>query len=111
MNRLVNQLEHEIQPALRRVNDVSGDVSRVTTLAVAQLERVDQMTAQLAERCERMISVGQEALVDPLRQGVALLHGLRVAIGALRDAAGDSRRAPAESEGRVSDDQEALFIG
>ena len=50
VNRLVDQVEKEIKPALTRVNAVSGDVNRVTTLAVAQLERVDQLFAQFAER-------------------------------------------------------------
>ena len=108
VDRLVEQVEKEIQPALSRVNDVTGDVTRVTSLAVAQLERADQLFAHVAERCEHLMAVGQDAVVEPLRRSAALLHALRVAMVALLGAARESRRAPTEP---VGEDQEALFIG
>ncbi len=108
VNRLVDQIEKEIQPALSRVNDASGDVTRMTSLAVAQLERADQLFARFAERCEHVMAVSQDAVVEPLRRSVALLHGLRAALTALRDAARASRRKPGEP---VGEDEDALFIG
>ena len=108
VNRLVDQVEKEIKPALTRVNAVSGDVNRATSLAVAQLERVDQLFGQFAERCDHLMSVAQDAVVAPVRQGVALLQGMRAALVALRGVAGVGPSGAAE---RVGDDDEALFIG
>ena len=108
VNRLVDQVEKEIKPALIRVNAVSGDVNRVTTLAVAQLERVDQLFAQFAERFDHLMSVAQDAVVAPVRQGAALLQGMRATLVALRGVAGGG---PSDAGERVGDDDEALFIG
>ena len=107
VNRLVDQVEKEIKPALTRVNAVSGDVNRVTTLAVAQLERVDQLFAQFADRFDHLMSVAQD-VVAPVRQGAALLQGMRAALVALRGVAGGGPPGAAE---RAGDDDEALFIG
>ena len=108
VNRLVDQVEREIQPALSRVNTASGDMTRATALAVAQLERADQLFARFADRFERLVSVGQDVVVEPVRQGIALLQGLRAALTVLRRAGGDPRAEPAEP---ISEDQEGLFIG
>ena len=108
MDRVVHQIETEIQPALKRVNDASGDVTRMTSLAVAQLERADQLFARFAERCDQLMVLGQDAIVEPLRRSGALLQGLRSALMSLRESA---RRSPPDPGDRVGDDQEALFIG
>ena len=108
VNRLVDQVEKEIKPALNRVNVMSGDVNRATSLAVAQLERVDQLFGQFAERFDHLMEVAQDAVVAPVRQGVALLQGMRAALAALRGVAGV---APSGAAERVGDDEEALFIG
>ena len=53
VHRLVDQVEEEIKPALIRVNEISGDMNRATSLAVAQLERVDELLEQFAGRADR----------------------------------------------------------
>ena len=111
IDRLVDQIENQIQPALSRVNDASGDVTRVTSLAVAQMERVDQLVARFVERSDQVMAVGQDAILEPLRRSAAVLQGLRVALISLRDMARESRRAPAQPGSAVGEDQEALFIG
>ena len=108
VNHLVDQVEKEIKPALNRVNAMSGDVNRATSLAVAQLERVDQLFGQVAKRFDHLMAVAQDAVVAPARQGVALLQGMRAALAALRGIAGV---APSGAAERVGDDEEALFIG
>ena len=109
VDRLIDQIENEIQPALKRVNTISGDAERAASLAVAQVERADQLFAQFAQRIDHLMDIAQEAVVEPVRQGVALLQGFRAAIAALRgsgEPARDTREEPA-----VDEDDEALFIG
>ncbi len=110
VDQLVTVVETEIKPALGRVNDMSGDFNRATSLAVAQVERADQLFARVADRVDRVTLVAQDAVVEPFRQGAALLQGFRVAIAVLREAAGPSG-PPTAPTGSVGDDDEALFIG
>ena len=108
VQRLVDQMETEIKPALTHVNAMSDDINRVTALAVAQLERVDQLFGQFTERSDQLMTVAQEALIGPVRQGAALLQGMRAALAALRRSAGGTQPDSGEP---VGDDEEALFIG
>lgn len=108
VDRLADRIEQEIQPALTRVSTASGDVARVTSLAVAQLERVDHLFARLAGRLDHIMNAGEGAVVEPVRRSLALLHGLRAAIVALREPGRGTPKQRAESR---DDDQEALFIG
>jgi hypothetical protein len=108
VNRLVDKIEKDIEPALNRVNVASGDVTRATSLAVAQLERVDQLFARFTDRFEHLMNVSQDAVVEPLRRSVALVAGLRAAVTALRDAATGKGDEASEA---VAEDQEPLFIG
>ena len=108
VHHLVDEVEKEIKPALIRVNEISGDMNRATSLAVAQLERVDELLGQFAGRADNLMTLAQDALVTPVRQGVALLQGMRAVLAALRDVVGGASSGSAES---VGDDEEALFIG
>ena len=110
VDRLVTVVETEIKPTLGRVNDMSGDVNRATSLAVAQVERADQLFARVAERVDNVTLVAQDVVVEPVRQGAALLQGLRVAIATLREVAG-SPRTPTARTGSAGDDDEVLGIG
>ncbi len=106
LDQIANRVEKDIQPALDRINAVSGDVTRATSLAVAQIERADQLFARFAVRAERLMAVGQDAVIEPVRRSAALIQALRAALEMLRTT---PRDAPAKSA--ADDEQEALFIG
>ena len=106
LDRMADQVQKEILPVIDRVNAVSGDITRATSLAVAQIERADQLFARFAVRAERLMSVGQDAVIEPVRRSAALVHALRAVLESLRGSAGKpSEKTPADEE------QEALFIG
>ena len=110
VDRLVDKVEREIQPTLTKINSMSSDTARATSLAVAQIERADQLFAQIAERVDHVTTVAQDAVVEPVRQGVALLQALRAGLAALRGVG----ETPSQSEHpteRAGEDNEALFIG
>ncbi len=98
VDRLVDQVEHDIKPALQRVNAVSSDVNRVTELAVAQVERADQLMTLVTDRVDRITLVAQDTVVEPVRQGTAVLRGLLAALDALRGK-GTATRSQAEEPG------------
>jgi len=105
VDRMVDLIELELKPALDRVNAMGGDMNRATSLAVAQVERADQLFARVAERVDRITVVTQDAVIEPFRQGSALLEGLRVALGVLRGASTVSQEPPAEGMRSVNDDE------
>lgn len=111
VDRMAEVIELELKPALDQVNAIGGDVSRATSLAVAQVERADELFARVAERVDRITVVTQEAVIEPLRQGSALLEGLRVALSILRGTPTSSPGPLADEVKPVTDEEEALFIG
>ena len=109
VDRMVDVMETELKPALDRVNAMGGDMNRATSLAVAQVERADQLFARVAERVDSVTAVTQDAVIEPFRHGSALLEGFRVALSVLRGS--PSPGQPGDGMRPVAEDEEALFIG
>ena len=107
MDRLAETVEQDLKPLMGRLKEMSGDAARVTSLAVAQAERVDQLFAEFSQRSDHILSLVQNAVVAPAREGMAVLEGLRAGLAALRSLA--ERRASQPSG--TAEDEEALFIG
>ncbi|MYI76075.1 MAG: hypothetical protein F4057_12510 [Acidobacteria bacterium] len=106
LDRMADQVEKDIMPVIDRVNAISGDITRATSLAVAQIERADQLFARFAVRAERLMTVGEDAVMEPVRRSAAIIQALRAALESLRRNPGKAaEKAPADEE------QEALFIG
>ncbi|HIM14508.1 MAG TPA: hypothetical protein EYM31_01950 [Acidobacteria bacterium] len=94
VSRLVDVIEHEIKPTLARVDAVSSDVARVTSLASNQAERLDQITSQLIEKIDEILTVADRSVFAPLKQGAGFLFGLRAALSAFRDESTQSEPPP-----------------
>ena len=107
MDRLAETVEQDLKPLMGRLKEMGGDAARVTSLAVAQAERVDQLFAEFSQRSDHILSLVQNAVVVPAREGMAVLEGLRAGLAALRSLA--ERRASQPSG--TAEDEEALFIG
>ena len=102
---VVGRLEKDVQPALERLTSMSGDAARATSLAAAQVERVDRLLDEVTVRADRALTSVQRAIDAPQREATALVAGVRAAVGALRGA----RRA--RSRQGAFDEDDALFIG
>ncbi|HXH06441.1 MAG TPA: hypothetical protein VNI83_07600, partial [Vicinamibacterales bacterium] len=72
---------------------------RTAALAAAQAERWDRLTADLARRVDETADILQKALVNPAREGLALVAALRAGLAALR------------GRGTRVEEEDALFIG
>ena len=103
VDRLADQVEHEIKPLFTHVNAISRDASRAMALATVQVERVDRLFADLAAKIDQTVATLQSNLIAPAREGRALLAAMRAALGAIRGARARARQARA-------DDEDALFI-
>ena len=106
VERLADQVEREIGPILASVNAIGKDAARAASMATAQVERVDRLFGDAAQRLDTTLGALQTAVAAPAREGAALMSGLSAALEALR--LGLAHRRPSRS--RSADDDDALFI-
>ena len=103
IDRLADQIEHELKPLFVNINAIGRDASRAVALAALQVDRADKLFSDLVMRIEQTAAMLQSTLVAPAREGRALLAALRAALLAVRQARGRAH------QGR-GDDEDALFI-
>jgi hypothetical protein len=112
LETLLGRLETDVQPLLEKVTAISTEAARMSTLATAQVERVDQLFAEIQQRTEHVMTVVQHAIITPAREGAALFGALRSTFAAFRglglksNGAGRQQRPP-----RGVEEDDALFIG
>jgi hypothetical protein len=105
ISRLVGQLEQEMKPLADSLNAMARDAARATALAASQVERVDRLFTELTTKIEHTASTIQKSVLSPLRDGAAVMTGIRTAIEVFRELA--RSRSP---RGR-NEEEDALFIG
>ena len=98
-------VQRDVQPLIAKANEVAGEASKTMTLATAQAEKVDRLVTDLTKRIDETSVVVQQAIVTPAREGMAIVSGIKAALGALRRP--DFRGRP----GRHADEEDPLFIG
>lgn len=104
VDRLANQVEHELKPLLTNLAEVSQNAVRTSSLAVAQVERADQLFASVTQRVDETFTLVQAAIIAPAREGRAILTAVRAAVAAFRELRAARKRSRVE-------DEDALFIG
>jgi hypothetical protein len=104
--RLVEELERDLRPVVDSLNAMARDAARATALAAVQVERVDKLFSDLAVRIEQTAATVQKAIVTPLRDGAAIMAGVKTALTVLMAL---TRRSGAS--GARADEEDALFIG
>jgi hypothetical protein len=104
VERLADQIEHELKPAFVHINAIGRDASRAVALATSQFERVDRLLTDLTQRIEEIVATVQDTVARPAREGKAILNALRAIFGVIREA----RRRSRSRQGTEDDD--VLFI-
>jgi len=104
ISRFVDFVEIEVKPIIGHIDSIARDASRAAGLALAQVERADQLLSDAIQRFEQTLSTIQSLVVGALREGNALMMGFRAVMAAIR---GFQRR---QSTRRRAEDDEALFI-
>ena len=102
VTRFVEDIERDVRPILGHLNSITRDASRVASLAVAQVERADQLLTSAVVKIEDLLANLSDVVVKTMREGNALMMGIRAVMTAI-EALRRRRR------GRGEDD-EALFI-
>lgn len=105
LSRLADQVEREVKPIFGHLNAIGRDAARATALATAQVERADQLFADIAGRVEQTLNTVQASLGRPAREGRALWSAFRAGLQVIREL----RQTPRGRQGR-GEDEDALFI-
>ena len=96
-------LRRELTPLIEKAHRIADDATRVSALALAQVERLDVAINSTVRRIDETITTVQRAIINPVRQGAALMAGVKAAMAVFRAR---------QDRGRYHrDDEDALFIG
>ncbi len=96
-------LRRELTPLIAKAHKIADDAGRVSALALTQVERVDQLFESTALRIDETMQTVQETLIRPVRQGAAVMAGVKAVLAVFRAR---------QDRGRYDrDDDDALFIG
>ena len=106
LDRLLKQVEHEMKPLADSINTIARDAARISSLATGQVERVDRLVTDLTARLEQTATTVQDAILKPLRDGAAIMSGVKAVIDVVRELT----NRPGANRARADED-EALFIG
>jgi hypothetical protein len=104
LGRFVDEVEREVKPIIGHLNSVSRDASRAAAIAVAQVERVDDLCSDVAAKIDQTITTIHSAIVTPAREGRAWLLGFQAVMAALREFRSGSSRSSSR------DEEDGLFI-
>jgi hypothetical protein len=102
---LGTKIERDVRPLIDGATVVAGNAVRASELALAQVERADQIFTDLIQRVEEATRLVRGAILAPAREGRAILAAVGAAIGVVREA----QRARPRAQGLDEDDP--LFIG
>lgn len=105
VSQLVIDLERDVRPIVANLRTLSADAARAAALAASQVDKADHLLSSLSTRVDDALTSIQNALAQPAREGLAILHGLRAALSAFRETGATPRRRPATR------DEDELFIG
>ena len=107
IEQIATQIDRDIKPLIVNLNVVGQEAARAAELAAIQVQRVDALFADVADRIDETASTLQTAILTPAREGMALIQGVKAAFAALKDIR--SAAAPAPAVPHTEDDP--LFIG
>jgi hypothetical protein len=102
VGKFVDIIEQDVRPIIASINSIARDASRVASLAAAQVERADQALSSTVRRVEDLLAHVQTLITNTLREGNALMMGIRAVMAVIRAFQGRRRRR--------AEDDEALFI-
>jgi len=109
VDQLTKQFEQDVKPLLANLTAVTTEAARTAALAARQVERFDQVFAELTARVDQTLAAAQSFVVGPARQGMAIFAGVSALIDSFRGLREASRRRQASRP--AVDEEESLFIG
>jgi len=102
---MAGRFERDVRPIIANLQKVSEEAARASAQAAAQVDRLDTLVANVARRVEETAATVQQTILQPARDGLALLSGLKAIIASFREP----REAPRHKDAPGPHDD--LFIG
>jgi uncharacterized protein YlxW (UPF0749 family) len=108
---MAGRFERDVRPIIVNLQKVSEEAARASAQAAAQVDRLDALVTSVAQRVEATAATLQQTILQPARDGLALLTALKGIIAGFREPRETAapRERPAPREPRESHDD--LFIG
>lgn len=110
VDRITVQLEQDVKPLLSNLTAMSQDAAKATARVAASVDRMDQTFNEVLGRVDQTVTAAHHIITGPARNGLAVVAGVKAAMGAFATLREASRRRSAP-RGGVSEDEESLFIG
>jgi uncharacterized protein YoxC len=98
VERLVTSVEQEVKPMLRHLDRIGQEASRAAALTSAQIERVDTLFAGVLQRIDQAVGTVHKSLLSPVREGAAVMSGVRAAFDSIRRGKVGHARPGADGE-------------
>lgn len=111
VEKIANDLETGVKPLIANLTSVSSEAARAANMAAVQVERFDRMFGDLTTRLDQTLSAAQQFVRGPAREGLALMAGVKAAVGALQGMREATRRRAATRAATFEEEEESLFIG
>jgi hypothetical protein len=105
VSKMLDQVERELKPVLDSVSSIARDAARASSLAVVQVERVDRLFTDLTDRVEQTATTFERAILTPLREGAAVIAGIKAVLAIFKSMMGRTTSNPR------SEEEDPLFIG
>jgi hypothetical protein len=114
VSEISSRFEQDVRPIVANLQKVSEEAARASALAAAQVDRLDSLVAGVSRRVEDTATTLQQIILQPARDGLALLSTLKNVISSFQDLRQPKSprepKATQEPRGRAAPDDD-LFIG
>ena len=84
VGEMATRFERDVRPIVANLQKVSEEAARASTLAAAQVDRLDSLVANVARRVEDTAATVQQTILQPARDGLALLGTLKNVIASFQ---------------------------
>jgi uncharacterized protein YoxC len=111
MGETLGRLEQTIRPIVTNVERMSADVARATTIATAQVERVERMMDDVTRRVDETVTAVQDTILGPARSGMAIVKGVKAVLSAFLDRGPRGSRPRVQEPPAPAAEDDASFIG
>jgi hypothetical protein len=111
VERLASDLDATLKPLVANLNAMSAEASKAAALATSQVERLDRVFAELAMRVDATLATAQSIVAGPAKDGMAIVAGVKAAVGAIKGMREATRRRSAARSVTFEEEEESLFIG
>ena len=114
VSEMASRFEQDVRPIVVNLQKVSEEAARASALAAAQVDRLDALVAGVSRRVEDTAATLQQTILQPARDGLALLSTLKSVISSFQDLrqpkSPPEPKPSREPRGKVAPDDD-LFIG